>query len=426
MDYSYGSFVIQSLSQYIDTPYVLIVQRDGFISNPFSWNNTFLNYDYIGARWPIYDNDPKRNREDRCVGNGGFSIRSKKLLDLCSKNADQMLPSEIPEDLLICIEYRDYFEQNQCLFAPIDLADAFSAEYTPYSGQFGFHGPGIREILYPKYPDLNVVNQRLVTMNKYSSICYEYKDMDITKPLVIYRISDGGYSKNKPPYINNRNCLTNFMNTFKPSANNLLIIADNITDETYKWLSENVKAKIILKTSFGSGGASFRFALGLMRRLDDPTDQIYVYFVEDDYLHMPHSSEVLMEGLKIADYVTLYDHPDKYMKNGPNPLVHDGSELTRVYLTKSCHWKKTNSGTMTFATKLSILKKDLSTITQYVQGNLPLDYPMFCELVINRGRQLISAIPSYSTHGETDWLSPIRDWKVIAESTTDFSSHQDK
>ena len=49
---------------------------------------------------------------------------------------------------------------------------------------------------------------------------------------IIYRISDAGYNKVKPLYINNENCLKNAVKTFGNSE--FLIIADNVSDETKK------------------------------------------------------------------------------------------------------------------------------------------------------------------------------------------------
>lgn len=162
----YGSFIIKKLYDFIETSHVLIIQRDGFIANPSAWSDEFLQYDYIGARWPIYPHNPKRNSLDRCVGNGGFSLRSKKLLNLCVNVniSHKTIPTPVPapEDLLICIEHRDYFEQNGCKFAPIEQADLFSAEYTPYRDQFGFHSPMIRKMLFPRYPDLNIIRNNCV------------------------------------------------------------------------------------------------------------------------------------------------------------------------------------------------------------------------------------------------------------------------
>ena len=119
-----------------------------------------------------------------------------------------------------------------------------------------------------------------------------------------------------------------------------------------------------------------------------------------------------VEGLQVGyNYVALYDHPDKYM-NGANPLVEDGGEVTRVMLSESCHWKITNSTTMTFAAQVKTLKEDESILREYTKGSYPKDFEMFLAL---REKQhgLITPIPGYSTHGETAWLSPLTDWSLI-------------
>ena len=70
----YSRFVLHNLADHIDTDHVLVVQWDGFVRDGRCWQDEFLAYDYIGAVWPQFEDDWK-------VGNGGFSLRSKKLLE---------------------------------------------------------------------------------------------------------------------------------------------------------------------------------------------------------------------------------------------------------------------------------------------------------------------------------------------------------
>jgi hypothetical protein len=110
----------------------------------------------------------------------------------------------------------------------------------------------------------------------------------------------------------------------------------------------------------------------------------------------------------------LYDHPDKYLppSQGGNPYCEGGAEDTRVYLTKSTHWKITNSTTMTFAATVSTLKRTEGTLRKYTQGSYPEDFKMFLDLR-EQEELLITSIPGYSTHGETAWLAPLTDWSLL-------------
>ena len=227
---------------------------------------------------------------------------------------------------------------------------------------------------------------------------------------IIYRISDVGYNKVKPDYINNENCLANATKEFDDSI--WSVIADNVSEDTNNMIQKYVTRDCILYTEKGNGAATFNLALDEALMYDD--DEI-VYFIENDYLHKPGSEEVIKEAFELgASFVSLYDHPDKYMipEKGGNPYCEGGAEDTRVYKTDSVHWKITNSTTMTFASKVSTLKRVEPILRKWTSGIHPDDFQMFLDLR-SQNELLITPIPGYSTHGETAWLSPFTDWKKI-------------
>lgn len=142
----YSVFMMKELGKHIYTSHVLVVQHDGFLLNPQAWDNDWLQWDYIGAPWEWY--------KEHQVGNGGFSLRSKRLHDILARD-----PSIIPqnqagvtrnkeEDHCICRLYRNYLETKYKIkFAPVEVARKFSIEAwqvpppgNKYTGQFGFHG----------------------------------------------------------------------------------------------------------------------------------------------------------------------------------------------------------------------------------------------------------------------------------------------
>ena len=159
----YSKFVFNHLGEYVDTEFCITIHVDGYICNPHNWNPEFLNYDYIGAPWPTDEwfvvNKPKENR----VGNGGFSLRSKKLLNLLKE-----LNCPEHEDTAITQLFRQHLEEQGIRFAPLELASHFSQEKIcsdlPVVAEkecFGFHG-----LNYSKFHRTNVKN---VTFNFYKN-----------------------------------------------------------------------------------------------------------------------------------------------------------------------------------------------------------------------------------------------------------------
>lgn len=128
----YSDFIPRRLADYIKTDYVLIVQWDGYVLHPEAWDDAFYEYDYIGAVWPHFE-------APLSVGNGGFSLRSRRLLKACQ---DQDFVYSHPEDKCICHQNRELLRKKYKIrFAPPEVAERFSYErQRPKGKTFGFHG----------------------------------------------------------------------------------------------------------------------------------------------------------------------------------------------------------------------------------------------------------------------------------------------
>jgi len=152
----YNEICIKHLYDMIATDFCLIVQWDGFIINHDLWRDEFLNYDYIGAPW---DHAISKNR----IGNCGFSLRSKKFLEVSSKleynpkecqwlyDWQQNHRDTTPEDWFLCYENYEYMLEQNVKFPNVKLAAQFAVEYplpchrfdkadVATYNSFGFHG----------------------------------------------------------------------------------------------------------------------------------------------------------------------------------------------------------------------------------------------------------------------------------------------
>jgi len=224
---------------------------------------------------------------------------------------------------------------------------------------------------------------------------------------ILYRISDGGYNKIKPEYVTKRGIFLHFLKIFR--GYDIYVFADNVSEDTYNFLKQHTRK--VIRTSLSNAG-SFMFSLDFALARFDENEKIY--FAEDDYIYRKEAPKIIKEGLDIADYSSGYDHPDKYINHsegGPNPFIEHGGELTRVILSKSSHWKITNSFCMTFATTIEKIKQDYDIFKRHCSTTHPFDFQIFCDLYQIKGRRLVSCIPSVSTHGETQWLSKFVDWE---------------
>ena len=124
--------IIYELNQYIETDFALLVHADGFVVNPTSWKDEFLDYDYIGAPWPLpKDNFSYRDIHGNIVRIGNsVSMRSKRLLELPIKLNMPWEPYHgyWNEDGFICVKNKHIYEANGMKFATLEVAKYFSHE----------------------------------------------------------------------------------------------------------------------------------------------------------------------------------------------------------------------------------------------------------------------------------------------------------
>jgi hypothetical protein len=127
----YSDFLLSQMADHVETSHCLVAQWDGHVLDAGRWRPDFLDYDYIGASWPQFD-------DGQDVGNGGFSLRSRRLMEACR---NPLFRISHPEDLAIGRLNRNWLEGMGMRFAPREIADLFATERTGnLEMSFGYHG----------------------------------------------------------------------------------------------------------------------------------------------------------------------------------------------------------------------------------------------------------------------------------------------
>jgi hypothetical protein len=220
--------------------------------------------------------------------------------------------------------------------------------------------------------------------------------------------SDISAHKNRFPGFSRKKCHDNLVATLDPKRVNVTFLLDTYHPSTTPHFVLQQTRYPVIEIKEGTETGSFLKLLSYVESLD-LSPQTIVYFLEDDYLHQEGWVDVLIEGCSIpeAHYVTLFDHRDKYFH--PNYT----SLKSKIFHTEHCHWRTTPSTTNTYAMRYETLKEDISIHRQFSEGRkISADHEKFLELG-KQGRNLISSIPGWSTHVETDYSSPCVNWRTF-------------
>ncbi len=139
----YEDFILRKLHTCFHTSHCLFQEWDAAVVNPAAWNSSWIEFDWSGAPW-IFPEDSQPGypptTAENCVGNGGFSLRSRRLCEAVSQLIPEGDPSIALSDVYVCRTRRKELEDAGMKFAPFAEAWKFSCENRIYAGEFGFHG----------------------------------------------------------------------------------------------------------------------------------------------------------------------------------------------------------------------------------------------------------------------------------------------
>jgi hypothetical protein len=219
--------------------------------------------------------------------------------------------------------------------------------------------------------------------------------------------SSASAHKARFPGFSRERCYRNLISTVDADAR-LTFFLDTARATGEKHFLKEQQRFPVIDIQAGCEALSFLSMLDHVLKQNIAEDAI-VYFLEDDYIHKPGWTKVLREGLSIpdADYVTLFDHRDKY-----SSLYRDLH--SRIFYTQTCHWRTTPSTTNTYAMRFSTLKRDAAIHREFsLNRSITSDHDKFCALLA-KGSTLLSSIPGWATHDEPEFASPCADWQTLS------------
>jgi hypothetical protein len=217
--------------------------------------------------------------------------------------------------------------------------------------------------------------------------------------------SSNSVNKGRPSWFTKERALCNLLSTKDHNTHVTILLDTASTPDASSYFAYNYNVKVV-EAHGGTDAHSFINLINYVCNQGLPDDSI-IYLLEDDYIHKQGWTDVLREAFdaKIAPYVTLYDHPDKYFMPLYKNLV------SKLFVTPSCHWRTTPSTTNTYASLFSTLKhnKEIHLRFSDTKVGFTFDHQKFVYLA-EKGQILVSSVPGFSTHVENGLLSPIEGW----------------
>ena len=232
--------------------------------------------------------------------------------------------------------------------------------------------------------------------------------------LVIYRACNkelnGEFNISRPSWFSKKKCWKSFYNEFgnKPNVNIILVFDGNLNEELAKYIKDD---NII--NFYYLDNVKNKESLIYCYNLANKSNFNYVFFAEDDYLYLPDSYKIMMEGLesfgKQNQFITLYDHFNRYLPPNITGDVTTGHDYCLI--TKSTHWRSSDSTTGSVA----ITKELFDKIKDRLLFHNIHDCAFYREM-LNNGYRVFNCIPGKSTHVNHIYTSPLINWEKYNNS----------
>jgi hypothetical protein len=213
---------------------------------------------------------------------------------------------------------------------------------------------------------------------------------------------EGSDFKNRPQWFDFEKCFVNLLNTIEGKNVDLHLVMDGNIENNFvkKYQDKYILHTIDAKSDQVSFWKTWEIAKQTLISEKD-----LVYFLENDYLHVENWVEKIIELFSTynnLNYVSLYDHNDKYFPE------HIGNAVSNIYTTFTHHWRTILSTCGSFIVNKQIFEEDYIDNTT-IAG----DHNKFVYLNATKNRFVLTPIPGLSTHCMEGLMSPIINWEKI-------------
>lgn len=209
--------------------------------------------------------------------------------------------------------------------------------------------------------------------------------------------------RDRPSWFNYERCFTNLLTTIEKYDNvNLTLAMDGEVDGDF--CSNYLNRFTLFQTHHKSSLLSWRDLLPYVK--EQPMDEgDVIYWVENDYMHLPGWVDKVVELYSTysgLEYVSLYDHNDKYI----HPMY--GDLVSKVVTTPTHHWRSTPSTCGTYMQSRKIFEEDYD-----IWVNAVGDHNTFLYLNETSSRHVLTPIPGLATHCMEGLMSPTINWQTV-------------
>ena len=177
--------------------------------------------------------------------------------------------------------------------------------------------------------------------------------------------------RGRPNWFSYEKCFINLLNTIKDKNVKLHVVFDGAAKDNFIW---KYKDKYILhEITAGTDQSSF-YQTWKIAKNSDIGDNDLIYFLENDYLHVNNWVEIVEEWFlthKLPNYISLYDHNDKYHLSMYENLT------SKIFTTKNHHWRTTPSTCGSF-----IVNKDLFNQDFDIHTTVDGDHNKFIQCIV--------------------------------------------